>query len=185
MSLWGGPRRRIHGVLGSLALAGVFIALHSPAPSIPLLAVAGFCFFFTLPVINASNDSIWQVKVPPDYQGRAFAVQRMLSEAALPLGYALAGPLADRVFEPLLAADAGTGGGAWAGSLGRLIGTGPGRGIAAMFLLGGLGMAALAAAGYLVRPLRRVEEELPDCLPVEPSEAVAPPPGAAEDAART
>ncbi len=179
MSLWGGPRRRIHGVLGFLALAGLAIALHSPAPSIPLLAAAGFCFFFTLPVINASNDSIWQVKVPPDYQGRSFAVQRMLSEAAMPLGYALAGPLADRVFEPLLAP-----GGAWAASLGRLIGTGPGRGMAAMFLLGGLAMTALAATGYLVRPLRRVEEELPDCSP-EPSASVGPPSVAAELVARS
>lgn len=180
MSLWGGPRRRIHGVLGGMALAGVAIALHSPAPSIVLLAAAGFCFFFTLPVMNAANDSIWQVKVPPDYQGRSFALQRMLSEAAMPLGFALAGPLADRVFEPLLAADTGSGGGAWAGGLGRLIGTGPGRGIAAIFLAAGLFMTALAGCGYLFRPLRRVEEELPDCVPSLPSAAAGAPALAAE-----
>jgi hypothetical protein len=68
-----------------------------------------------------------------------------------------AGPLADNVFEPLLAAD-----GALAGSIGRLIGTGPGRGVAFMFILSGLLVVAVAAIGYALPRVRRLEDELPD-----------------------
>ncbi len=168
MSVWGGPRRRIHGVLGFLALAGVFLVFHGFRPSLLLLCVAGFAFFFTLPVVNASNDAIWQTKVPYDLQGRAFAVQRVVTEAALPLGYVLAGPLADRVFEPLLAA-----GGPLASSLGGWIGVGPGRGIALMFILAGLAILVANLGGYLYQPMRHLEEELPDV-----SRPDAPPPAA-------
>jgi len=157
MSIWGGPRRRIHGVLGFSFAAGLFLALHGLRPSFLLLAVAGAAFFVTLPVINASNDSLWQSKVPAGLQGRCFAIQRVLSEAAMPLGYGLAGPLADGIFEPLLQP-----GGALAGTLGRVVGVGPGRGIGLLFMVLGALMSLVAALAYGVRAVRDVEDELPD-----------------------
>jgi DHA3 family macrolide efflux protein-like MFS transporter len=167
MSVWGGPRRRVHGVLGFTLAAGLLLALHGLRPSFLLLAIAGAAFFVTLPVINASNDSLWQSKVPPGLQGRCFAIQRVLSEAAMPLGYALAGPLADRIFEPLLQP-----GGALAGTLGQLIGTGPGRGIGLFFIVLGALMSLVAALAYGVRAVRDVEDELPDALPDALSDAL-------------
>jgi MFS family permease len=157
MSVWGGPRRRIHGVLGFSLAAGALLAAHGLRPSFLLLALAGAAFFVTLPVINASNDSLWQSKVPPGLQGRCFAIQRVLSEAALPLGYALAGPLADRIIDPLLQP-----GGALAGTVGRYIGVGPGRGIGFFFIVLGAFMSLVAALAYGVRAVRDVEDELPD-----------------------
>lgn len=162
MATWGGPRRRIHGVLGFSLLAGLLLALHGVAPSFVLVTAAGFVFFLTLPVINASNASLWQSKVPAGLQGRCFAIQRVLSEAAMPLGYCLAGPLIDRVFEPLLAP-----GGALAGSVGALIGSGPGRGIGLLFIVLGLSMALVAVLANGVAAIRRVEDEMPDA-PIEP-----------------
>jgi len=41
----------------------------------------------------------------PDVQGRVFSVRRMIAWSSLPLAYILAGPLADRFFEPLFAVD--------------------------------------------------------------------------------
>ncbi|UHQ23606.1 MFS transporter [Lysobacter sp. 5GHs7-4] len=157
MSTWGGPRRRVHGVLGFSLAAGVLLAVHGLAPSFALVLVAGFGFFLTLPVLNASNAALWQSKVPADLQGRCFAIQRVLSEAAMPLGYCLAGPLAERVFEPLMAP-----GGALAASVGAWIGVGPGRGLGLMFIVLGVLMTAVAASAYAVRAIRRVEDELPD-----------------------
>ena len=69
----------------------------------------------------------------------------------------LAGPLAEWVFEPLMAP-----GGGLAANLGGLVGTGTGRGLALMFILMGLIKAAAAAGGALYRPLRTVEDELTD-----------------------
>lgn len=156
MTTWGGPKRRINGVLAFSLVAGLCLALHGLWPSFALVAAAGFVFFMTLPVIAASNDSLWQTKVPADLQGRCFAIQRVLSESAMPIGYCLAGPLAEKVFEPLLIK-----GGLLAGSVGAVIGTGPGRGMGLMFIVLGVLMTMIALIAYGVPAIRRVED-LPD-----------------------
>jgi hypothetical protein len=107
----------------------------------------------------ASSQAIWLSKVAPDVQGRVFAVQRALGLSSLPFAYLLAGPLADRVFEPLLAVD-----GALAKNIGRLIGVGPGRGIGLLFIVLGILNILAATVGYLYPRLRLVEDELPDAL---------------------
>jgi MFS family permease len=157
MSTWGGPRRLIDGVLGFSLLAGLFLALHGLAPSFALVVVVGFAFFVTLPIINSANASLWQSKVPAHLQGRCFAIQRVLSEAAMPLGFCLAGPLAEHFFEPLLSP-----GGLLAGSVGTVIGVGPGRGIGLMFVVLGVLMMLIAGGAYAVRAIRRIEDELAD-----------------------
>lgn len=169
MSLWGGPRSRIHCMLGFSLLAGLFLAFHGLAPSFLLVTVAGFALFLTMPFTNSANAALWQSKVPADLQGRCFAIQRVLSEAAMPLGYCLAGPLAEFAFEPLLAP-----GGALAGSVGAVIGTGPGRGLGLMFIVLGLLMMLVATGAYAVRAIRRIEGELPDASLV--TAAAAPDP---------
>lgn len=163
MSIWGGPKRRIYGVLGFLALSGLFVALGGVRPSVYLATCAGFGFFFCVPFVMAASQAIWQSKVSPGMQGRVFATQRMVAIAG-PFSMLLAGPLADYVFEPLLAVD-----GPLAGSVGRIIGVGKGRGVGLMFILLGLLTILTTAAGYLYPRLRRVEVELPDICPVEAS----------------
>ncbi len=157
LSAWGGPRQRVLGVLGALGLAGFFLILHGLRPSVWLIAVVAPCFFFTIPFILGLNDVIWQAKTPAARQGRVLAFREMVSRALLPVAYFVAGPLADGVFEPLLAE-----GGPLAATLGAVIGVGPGRGIALMFLLGGGLIMALAGVGYLYPRLRLLESEMPD-----------------------
>ena len=163
MSAWGGPKRRIHGVLGFLMISGVFEALLGLRPSLVLMAVAGFGAMFTLPIVNGSSQAIWQSKVAPDVQGRVFSVRRMIAWSAMPLAYLVAGPLADRVFNPLMVE-----GGLLAASVGRLIGVGPGRGTGLLFIITGSLTVLVAAAGYVYPRVRRVEAELPDALPGAP-----------------
>lgn len=160
MSTWGGPRKKIHGVLGSLIVGGVFLVIHGLLPSAWLVGAAGFAFFVTLPIAGASGNAIWQTKVPAGLLGRCFAIQRVVSEALVPVGFLVAGPLADGLFEPWLLPA-----GALAPSLGTLIGVGPGRGIALIFIILGLVFLLLGAAAYLFPRLRRVEIELADALP--------------------
>jgi MFS family permease len=160
MSVWGGPKRRIHGVLGFLMLSGLFASLLGISPLIPVLAVAGFLLMFTMPIINGSSQAIWQSKVAPDVQGRVFSVRSMIAWSMIPLAYLVAGPLADRVFNPLLVE-----GGALADSVGQLIGVGPGRGTGLMFIVLGAVSVLVAGAGYLSPRVRNVEDELPDAMP--------------------
>jgi MFS transporter, DHA3 family, macrolide efflux protein len=157
MSAWGGPKRRIHGVLGFLIIGGVFTMLLGLKPSIPLMASAGFAMMFVHPIVNASSQALWQTKVAPAVQGRVFAVRRMIAWSTLPLAYITAGPLVDNVFKPLMLE-----GGALAGSLGPIFGVGPSRGTGLLISLIGLMTILVTASGYLHPRIRQIEDELPD-----------------------
>jgi hypothetical protein len=161
MSIWGGPKRRIYGVLNFEALSGVCFLLMGLRPSLWPIALGAFGAHLTIAIVYGSNQAIWQSKVAPDVQGRVFATQQMITRAATPLAFLLAGPLAERVFEPLLAAN-----GPLAGSLGGIIGTGAGRGIGLMFILMGVVKILVSLGGYLSPSIRFVEDELPDMVSV-------------------
>lgn len=160
MTVWGGPRRRVSGILGFLLLQGIVLMFGGLRPSAVLIAASGFVFLFCTPLIIGSSQAIWQSKVPPDLQGRVFAVRRMIAWSTLPLAYLVAGPLADRVFEPLLAV-----GGPLAESVGPLLGVGKGRGIALLFFVLGLFVVMVVAVSSRFRRLRQLESELPNVLP--------------------
>lgn len=157
MSAWGGPRRRIVGILGASALSGVVLFAAGFPPRVWILGTAAFLYFFSLPITNGCSQAIWLSKTAPDVQGRVFAVRRMIAWASLPLAYVIAGPLADRVFEPLLAE-----GGRLAGSVGRIIGVGAGRGIGLMFIVLGVVILLAVLAASLHPRVRNVDTELPD-----------------------
>jgi DHA3 family macrolide efflux protein-like MFS transporter len=95
------------------------------------------------------------------------AIRRLLSWSSVPLASLVAGPLTDHVFRPLLVQ-----GGPLAGSVGRIFGVGPGRGIGLFFSLLGLGTLLMIAVAWLYPPLHRLEDELPDALPAPPPVAV-------------
>ena len=160
MGAWGGPERRVHGIFAGLLAQGLILLVGGWQPSVPLVAAAAFLFLFAVPFINGCSQAIWQAKVPPGVQGRVFAVRRMVAMSSMPAAYFLAGPLADRVFEPMLAP-----GGALAGSVGRVIGVGEGRGIGFLFVLLGLLVIAALSLAVTYPRLRHVEDEIPDAVP--------------------
>jgi MFS transporter, DHA3 family, macrolide efflux protein len=160
LSAWGGPKRRIHGVLGSQLACGLCFILAGLRPSAVLIMIAAFFFFFSGTFISGCSQAIWQSKVPPDLQGRVFAVRRMVAWSSTPLAYLIAGPLAEYVFEPLLAVN-----GRYAGSIGRLIGVGPGRGIGLLFIVMGVLTLLIVCAGYFYPRLRLLEDEVTDTIP--------------------
>jgi hypothetical protein len=90
--------------------------------------------------VRVCRESIWQRKVPPEMQGRIFALQRMITQLALPIAAVISGmtvsrtctfffafephsgPITDLYFEPALAEE-----GLLAPVLGPYIGTGKGE----------------------------------------------------------
>jgi len=157
VSLGGLPKRRIHAALGLTAISFMGDFLFAAGRSVPAWVIAACVSSFFIPILISGERAIWQTKVPPEVQGRVFAAQNMVRTAMMPLGYLLAGPLADRVFEPALMP-----GGALVSVFGGLVGTGPGAGMGAMFLFTSLGGTLLCLGGYAIRPVRRVELDLPD-----------------------
>jgi MFS transporter, DHA3 family, macrolide efflux protein len=160
MGMWGGPKRRILGITGFMVWCGFFLILGGLRASIPLLTVAAFGYFFGVPLITGCTTVIWQSKIAPDVQGRTLAISAMVMTSTLPLAALIGGPLADKVFEPLLVKS-----GLLASSVGQVIGIGPGRGIALMFILVGLLTLIFTIVGFLNSRIRLVEDELPDALP--------------------
>jgi hypothetical protein len=151
------------GVVGALVVAGISIAIAGARPSIWTVAAGDFLLMLFIPVAAASSQAIFQSKVATNIQGRVFAVRSMIARVAAPLSQALAGPLADGVFEPLMGPEGALG----AGALGRLIGSGPGRGIGLMFVLAGAILAVVSAVAWSNPRIRLVEDELPDAVSEE------------------
>ncbi len=158
VAIWGGMKRKIHGVLIGMALGGIGSLLLGFGRGVVVWWVGSFVSsFMAVSIVNSSNQAIWQSKVPPSMQGRVFATRRLLAHAMIPVATLSAGFLADRVFEPLMASGSAT-----ASALGRAVGTGAGTGMALMLLLGGLLRVAFGLGGYAFRSVRNVETDLPD-----------------------
>ncbi len=158
LSVWGGPKRRVHGVLGGMALASLLgESLLGLGQGIGLWAAGAFFMAFFIPIINGSNQAIWQSKVAPDVQGRVFAVRRLIAQVTAPVAMLLAGPLADQIFEPAMAL-----GGKLQAPFGWMVGSGPGAGMGLMFLITAIMGFSAALAGYLFPIIRNVEDLLPD-----------------------
>ncbi len=158
MVAWGGPTRKVWGVLGFGAIQAGVMFLAAWQPNLVLVGTGAFLVMFSMPVITACSQVIWQRKVAPSMQGRVFGLRVAVSGGAAPLAYLVAGPLADHVFQPLMDHN-----GALSNSLlGLLIQTGPGRGIALMYILAGV--ALLGLIGYAVsrERFRQLESLLPD-----------------------
>lgn len=155
LSAWGGPRQRLRGLLVFELISALAFVLMGLRPEILLVASAAFFAHFTLAFVSSLNDALWQVQTPVEVQGRVFSLKQAATKAATLLAYITAGALADRVVDPLLRK-----GGALEGSLGPVVGVGPGRGIAAMFILIGI-VKALAAIWLRRSPLaRQIEGEV-------------------------
>lgn len=159
-SAWGGPKRKVAGLLAAGVVLGIMLMIVGWQESLLVITVAGWFGFAVVPSANAASQAIWQAKVEPDVQGRVFAVRRLVSQGALPLAYLLVGPLADNVLEPLMAE-----GGGLADLVGPVIGTGTGRGYALFFVVLGVVVVAGTIVAWLYPPLRHLERDLPDAVP--------------------
>jgi MFS family permease len=166
VSIWGLPRRKIHAVCGLCGLSFLLgDMLFATGRTLPAWIVAAAVAAVFIPFITSGYTTIWQSKVSPAIQGRVFATADMFRSMPKPIGYLIAGPLADWWLEPAMMP-----GGSLASTFGWLVGTGPGAGIGLMFAGTAIFGALMSFSGYLFRSVRRVEEELPDHdrLVVEP-----------------
>lgn len=157
MSVWGGLKRRVHGVLFGWIGASLVLALMGIGRDlsvwIPVMAV-GAMFF---PFINASSQAIWQAKVAPDVQGRVFSSRRLIAWVTNPITPLLAGLLADNLMEPAMRTT-----NTFSQQFSGLVGIGPGAGMGLLTVLCCLACALIGVAGLFVPVIHNVENDLPD-----------------------
>ena len=157
MSAWGGFKRRVHGVLIGWMLSGISVMILGWGTALVTWMIGNALGGLVIPLVNASNQSIWQAKVAPDLQGRVFSSRRLIAWFTNPIAPILAGLLADFVLEPAM-----QGTGALPSAFGGLVGTGPGSGMSLLIIFCGLGASMVGLAGYLFKPVRLAEDLLPD-----------------------
>lgn len=156
MSLWDGSKYRVQGMLALGVLEGLAMVVAGSRPSLIVITLGGFVYFVAWPVVEASNQALWQRNVAADVQGRVFALRSTLAAAVRPIALIAAGPLADEVFRPLLMP-----GGPLANTVvGGLVGVGSERGTALLIMALGACTAALSLIAFVYKPILRLEEGL-------------------------
>ena len=157
LSVWGGPKRRVYGMLAGFIGAGLSKILFGFGRSLSLWLPAQFCSSLNFPLLGSSETAIWMEKIATKNQGRVFAANALVTQIVSAIATLIAGPLADLVFEPAL----------HEGSLARIFdpifGTGAGRGTSLLYVLCSLGMLLIGIAGFYLPKLRKIDA-LPNLL---------------------
>ncbi|MDO5112439.1 MAG: MFS transporter [Clostridia bacterium] len=137
----------------SLFVSGVCMALFALKENLLTIGVFGFLFFASLPFANTCLEVLVRKNIDNALQGRAWGLIGVISQMGYVVSYALAGPLSDHVFTPLLLP-----GGALSSTVGRLVGTGEGRGAALLILLAGVLLSLVSLLIYASRDVRGLEK---------------------------
>ena len=137
----------------SLFFAGIFMVLFGFRENIMLISIAGFLFFATLPFANTSLDYLIRTNLDNLVQGRAWGLISVISQFGLVLAMGLSGVLADYVFTPLLNKE-----GLLAGSIGRFLGTGSGRGTGFLIMIAGMLLCVTAVILYRLKVVKKLED---------------------------
>jgi MFS family permease len=140
----------------SLFLAGLFFANMGVSTSIIYIASAGFLFFAALPFVNTSIEVMIRNNIDNSKQGRVWSIISMVTYLGSILAFAVAGFLADKIFNPLLEEN-----GFLAESIGKLIGTGNARGIALMFIISGMMISIISLLIWRNKKIIRLESGEP------------------------
>lgn len=158
LTVWGGPKRKVHGILMGMAALSIFSGvLMGVGQTTFVWVLASFLSLLILPTLNGSSQAIWQAKVAPDVQGRVFATRLLIAQISVPVAMLLAGPLADVFFEPAMMVN-----GSLAPLFGGLVGVGKGAGMALMLFITGILGILVGIGGYAVKTVRNAEDILPD-----------------------
>lgn len=176
MSSWSGARRPVRLVIAVTAVQGALLLVVGKSPTVPMFAALAFFYLFCFAVSMATNHAMWLRVVPAGRQGAVLGLRRLVESAALPIAALVAGPLAERVFQPWQA-----GGGAvveWLASTGK----GDGYGVAFMYSF--LGLLTLVVSAFAWRKARLFETDLfakDPAMAASPSDSAAVAPSSPQE----
>ncbi len=157
MSAWGGFKRRVHGVLLGWMISGLGMSIVGLVGGLPIWITGIIVTSLVGPLVNASNQAIWQAKVAPDVQGRVFSARRLIAWFTNPISPIIAGTLADFVFEPQMRVTSSL-----SQTFGWLVGIGPGAGMGLIIFFCGFGGILAGLAGYFIPAIHNAEAILLD-----------------------
>lgn len=137
-----------------LACMGMWViaALFAIRASILLLAIGLVLYMALVPIIEAAEQTMLQRVVPLAKQGRVFGFAQAVEVAAAPVSAFVIGPVAEYWLIPYARSPRGR------DELGWLLGDGPGRGIALVFVVAATLGLILTAAAFATPAYRRLRD---------------------------
>ena len=159
MTVWGGPKRRIHSMLAGYIGAGLSKMFFGLGQSLAVWLPAQVCSSLNFPRLGSTRRALWIDKIAHHVQGRVFAANDLMIQLASAGAVLLAGPLADRLLEPAMIH-----GRPLASVLSNSFGNGPGASMAVLYTLCALTMVMTGITGFFI-PSLRVPETTPSVLP--------------------
>ncbi len=94
---WGGFRNRVHTMISSAVVMGLFTFALGVVPVFWLYLIFMGIAGLAMPLFNTPATVLIQEHVEEHYMGRVFSVMTMISSATMPMGMLVFGPLADIV----------------------------------------------------------------------------------------
>ena len=152
LSVWGGPKRRVNGMLAGFIGAGLSKTIFGLGRSLAIWIPAQFCSSLNFPLLGSSETALWMTQIKPEHQGRVFAANDLALQGVSAIAMLLAGPLADRWLEPAMMSE-----GAWVNWLSPVFGSGPGAGMAILYTICSLTLLILGIGGWFIPQLRATE----------------------------
>ncbi len=157
IGLWKGKQKKIYIILGAALFMGFGMSILPISTNLYVIALGAFMVSTGLPISLACNQAIIQQKVDSQYIGRVDGLGMLFINLAMPIGFLVAGPLAQYVFEPWMMES--TTQNRW---LVSIYGAGTGRGIALMVSSVALVLVMVVFLALMNSKIRRIETDLED-----------------------
>ena len=152
IGVFGNKNKYVKTLSISLFISGIFFANLGFSTNIAYVTLAGFLFFATLPFINTSIEVLIRKNIDNSKQGRVWSIISMVTYLGSIIAFAVAGFLADKIFNPLLEPE-----GLLSETAGSIIGVGESRGIALMFIISGLMISIIALLIWKNKKIKELE----------------------------
>lgn len=158
VAVWGGPQRKSIAILVSLlGMSLLGIGLMGVGNGVRMWSTGAFTAMGFTALLASSMAAIWQIKVPPDIQGRVFFVRRAVAALGAGAGTLIANQSPDQLLQSLMESKH-----VLAQLLSRIVGTGPGAGLSVLFILIGVLGVLLTLGIFRFTGIRNIESSLPD-----------------------
>lgn len=110
--------------------------------------------FVFMPAVQIGAEVLIRKNLANEVQGRAFGLIGFITQMGYIVAYISSGILSDYVFEPFMCGNS-----LLAIKIGKVIGTGPGRGNALLILLAGILLAIIGVIVSKLKSIKKLEEE--------------------------